>query len=285
MRFIQIRASIAVLAAGILVFSGACRSSRSSRTIQQAMTKKMDTTAIVIVHRDEQPDSLVRLHAVLQGVYSHQIDYTTFSAKVKVDYSNQEGHQPNVTANIRMKKDSVIWVDISGPLGLNLFRALITPDTVRVMDELKHTYSVRAISYLQEVADIPFDFKTLQDLLIGNLVLFDSTRITSYKPGANSTFILSAGNLYKSLLTLSTGDSRIRHIKLDDVEPTRSRTADLTYDDYVSKDGHQFATTRSIGISEKTQVDIELNFKSFDFNLPLQYPFPMKVPKKYKVIK
>jgi len=219
----------------------------------------------------------------MNGMYAHHIDYNTFSAKVKVDYSNQQGHQPNFTAHIRMKKDSVIWIDISGPFGLGGFRVLITPDTVRIVNEQTHTYQIRTISYLQDVAEIPIDFKTLQDLLIGNLIFFDSTRITSYRQGAGSIFLLSTGNLFKNLVTLSNGDGRLMHSKLDDVDPTRSRTADLTYDDYVSKAGIMFPTTRSIGVSEKTQVDIELNFKQFDFNIPLSYPFYLS--KKYKRVK
>jgi hypothetical protein len=279
MRFLKV---LAVIAAGLFIL-GSCRSTRSSRTIQRAISKPKDTTAMVIVHKDERPDSLLKLHAVLQGMYAHQIDYTTFSAKVKVDYSNQQGHQPNFTAVIHMKKDSIIWIDISGPFGINAFRVIITPDTLRILNELKHTYQARSLSYLKDVAEIPFDFKTIQNLLVGNLVFFDSTSITSYKPGASSTALVSAGDVFKNLLILANGDNRVMHSKLDDVDPTRNRTADLTFDDYVSKGGILFATTRSIGISEKTQVDIELNFKSFDFNVPLTYPF--NIPKKYKKIK
>jgi hypothetical protein len=279
MRSIQI---IAVIVFGIIIL-GACRATKSSRTIQQVISIKKDTTAVVIVHKDEQPDSLVQLHQVLGKMYAHHIDYTTFSARVKVEYSNQQGSQPGFTANIHMKKDSIIWLNITGPFGIDAFEVLITPDSVRIRDELKHTYQVRSLSYIQDMAEIPLDFKTLQDLLVGNLIFFDSTRVTSYRPGIRSTFLLSAGDLFKNLVTLTNTDGRVMHSKLDDVDPTRSRTADLVFDDYVSKAGMLFATTRSIGISEKTQVDIQLNFKTFEFNVPLTYPF--YVPKRYKRIK
>lgn len=267
-----------------IVVLGSCRGSRSTRNIQQVITTKKDTTAVVIVHHDQQPDSLYQLHQVLQGMYAHHIDYTTFTARIKVDYSNNQGHQPGFNANIRMKKDSAIWIDITGPLGLNVFQVLITQDSLRIKDELKSTYQVRSLAYLQEVAQIPMDFKTLQDLIVGNLIFFDSTSITAYRPSPSTTYLLSAGDLFKNLVTISSSDGRLFHSKLDDVNPTRSRTADLTFDDYVGKSGVLFSTSRSILISEKTQVDIELNFKTFDFNVPnLTYPF--YIPKKYKRIK
>lgn len=267
-----------------MIILGSCRHTRSSMKIQQVIDTKKDTTAVVIVHHDQQPDSLYQLHQVLSSMYAHHIDYTTFTARVKVDYSNNQGHQPGFNATIHMKRDSAIWIDITGPLGINVFQVLITPDSLRIKDELKYTYQVRSLSYLQEVAEIPLDFKTLQDLLVGNLIFFDSTKITAYRPSPSTTFLLSAGDLFKNLVTISSSDGRVYHSKLDDVNPTRSRTADLTFDDYVGKSGVLFATTRSIQISEKTQVDIELNFKSFDFNVPnLSYPFYL--PKKYKRIK
>jgi hypothetical protein len=267
-----------VFAIGMELF-GSCR---STRKIQEVITKK-DTTAIVIVHPNEEPDSLVHLYNALRGMYSHHIDYTTFSAKVKVAYSNAQGSQPEFTANIRMKKDSIIWIDISAALGIVNFRVIITPDTVRILDKQANTYTIRSLAHLQEVAELPFDFQNLQDLLVGNLIFFDSTRITAYRQGSGSIFLLSAGSLFKNLVTLANSDNRIQHLKLDDVDLTRNRTADLTYDDYVGHGGILFATTRSIGLSEKSRVDIELNFKQFDFNIPLTYPFA--VPKKYKVIR
>jgi len=277
MRFISV---IAVVAIGAGLF-GSCR---STKKIQQVISKK-DTTELVIVHmnQNQQPDSLAHLFSVMRGMYGHHIDYTTFSAKVKVDYSNQQGHQPDFTAFIHMKKDSIIWIDISGPLGIGGFRALITPDTIRVLDKQNNTYTVHPLSYLQDVAEVPFDFKSLQDLLVGNLIFFDSTRITSYRQGSNSIFLLSTGDVYKNLVTLANNGLRVMHSKLDDADPTRNRTADLTYDDYATQGGIAFATTRSILVSEKTRVDIELNFKQFDFNKPLEYPF--NVPRKYRVVR
>lgn len=266
----------------VAVAAGMFGSCRSTKKIQQVINKK-DTTSLVIVHHDEQPqtpDSVSQLNRIVGGMYAHHIDFTTFSAKVRVDYSNDQGHQPDFTADIHMKRDSIIWIDISGPLGIGGFRVLITPDTLRYFDRLANTYSIRPLSYLQDVAQLPLDLHTLQDLLVGNLVFFDSTRITSYRQGNNSVFLLSVGNLFKNLVILSGTDYRITHAKLDDVDPTRNRTADLTYDDYVGQGGILFPTTRSIILSEKTRVDIELNFKKFEFNVPLTYPY--NVPKKYR---
>jgi hypothetical protein len=67
---------------------------------------------------------------------------------------------------------------------------------------------------------------------------------------------------------------------MDDVDINRNRTCELNYDDYETKKGQNFATRRRITVSEKTKLDIKLNFKSYSFNETLSFPF--SVPRNYK---
>ena len=61
----------------------------------------------------------------------------------------------------------------------------------------------------------------------------------------------------------------------------RTKTlAELSYDDHETKKGPDFSTKRRITITEKTKLDIKLDFKSYSFNETLSFPF--SVPKNYK---
>ena len=68
--------------------------------------------------------------------------------------------------------------------------------------------------------------------------------------------------------------------KLDDLDGLRNRTCYLTYSDYETKEGVPFPAKRTINVSEKTQLDIKLDFKQYDFNETLTFPF--SIPKSYK---
>ena len=70
------------------------------------------------------------------------------------------------------------------------------------------------------------------------------------------------------------------HSKLDDVDIARSRTADLSYDDYENKKGRPFSSKRRITVAEKNKLDISLNFKQYDFDEEVNFPF--SIPKNYK---
>lgn len=68
--------------------------------------------------------------------------------------------------------------------------------------------------------------------------------------------------------------------KLDDLDELRNRTCHLSYSDYEDKKGVSFATKRQVSVAEKKKIDIKLDFKQYDFNETLSFPFP--IPKNYK---
>ena len=178
-----------------------------------------------------------------------------------------------------MYKDSVIWVSITAILGIEGLRAYITADSVKILDKQNKKYIARSVSYLQEVTALPLDLKSLQNLLIGNPVFLDSN-IISYVKSANTISLLSIGSFFKNLFTIGEADKLTVSSKLDDQDLLRNRTCYLTYTDYENKKGVNFSTKRSISVSEKEKLDIKLDFKQYDFNETLSFPF--SIPKNYK---
>jgi Domain of unknown function (DUF4292) len=254
-------------------------SCRLTKKIQTAITPK-DTvivvTAPVINHKE---DSVNFIRENYKQILSNHISYATFSAKIDVDYEDAEGKKYNVNAHIRMYKDSAIWVSITGPLGIEGLRAYITTDSVKVMDKQNKSYIARSVSYLQEVTELPLNLASLQDLLIGNPVFLDSN-IVSYSKSADAVSLLSNGTFFKNLFTIGETDRLTQYSKLDDMDELKNRTCYLTYSDYENKKGVNFSTKREISVVEKKKLDIKLNFRQYDFNETLSFPF--SVPKNYK---
>ncbi|HEY0432900.1 MAG TPA: DUF4292 domain-containing protein, partial [Chitinophagaceae bacterium] len=108
---------------------------------------------------------------------------------------------------------------------------------------------------------------------------FLDSNIVSYSKFDNSVSLLSIGQRFKNLLTINE-NGLLQRIKLDDVNELRNRTGDLTYDDYEDKAGVQFSKTRKITFAEKKKLDLRLEFKQYNFNEDLTYPFT--IPKNYK---
>ncbi len=263
----------------LVVLVALLASCRATKRIQTAVAKK-DTVVQVtntVVQTGEDSVEIIRMNYA--GIRNNVIDFTTFSAKLDIDYEDAEGKKYNVTGHVRMLKDSVIWVSITAILGIEGLRAYITKDSVKTLDKQNKVYSVRAVSYLQDVIALPLDLKSLQDLLIGNPVFLDSN-ITSFSRSAGTISLLSSGDFFKNLVTINESDHHIQSSKLDDQDELRNRTCYLTYNDYEMENGISFSTKRTISVAEKKKLDIRLKFQKFEFNETLSFPF--NIPKNYK---
>lgn len=258
---------------GMIVFS--CR---SARKIQTAIT--INDSTHTVKGNDSKADSIKFIQQVFSKVKNNRIDFKTFSAKIKVDYTDKNGNGPDLTVFARIQKDSVIWLSVNATVfSYEAIRILIKPDSVIVLDRKDKQVQFRTLSYLQELTHIPFDFSMVQDLIVGNAIYLDSN-IISFKKNETSVSLISTGKFFRNLLTVNSGDFTLQHSKLDDLDLTRSRICDLTYSDYENKNGAMFSTGRKIAISEKSKLGITMNFKQYSFNETLSYPF--SIPKNYK---
>ena len=93
-------------------------------------------------------------------------DYQYFSAKGKIQSENSK-----LSANLtlRVKKNEVIWASVQA-FGLEAARMKITPDSVYLVNRMKDEYLVGSYETLRKRYNIDVDFKTLQEILIGNYV-------------------------------------------------------------------------------------------------------------------
>ncbi len=255
-------------------------SCRPVRHIQNVIPKQ-DTVVVneSVESVKAKKDSIEFINETYSKINHSLIKYSSFSAKVDIDYEDGEGKKFNVNAHLRMYKDSVIWISITGPLGIEGMRILIDRDSVRLLDKQNKIYTVRSIPFLQELTELPLDLFSLQDLFIGNPVFLDPI-ILSYAKMENNITLQSNGDTFKNLFTINSKDYAPQSSKLDDLDPQRNRTCYLTYSGYENKKGINFSTKRRIKVSEKKKLDIKLDYKQYDFNEKLSLSF--NVPKNYE---
>ena len=277
----------------IVALAGAlagCRSTKNLRKVIAAPAVRSDTTgnaakAAVAPVRDVHADSLAVIHTALTGIAHNHIDFQTFSGVMHVHYQGSDGQDNEFNAVVKIQKDNVIFIEIYGKVGpvtVKGFEVLITPDSVKIKDVLKKIVRLRSVSYLREQVHLPVDFKTVQDILIGNPIFLDTTNILYYRTEPKGISLFSVGRIFTNFLTLNQ-DNTPNHSKLDDTDPMRARTCDITYGDYDygGPAPAPFSTYRKISVAEKGKVDIEIGInKHYKFNEALSYHF--LIPKNYK---
>ena len=177
----------------IIILIGLLSACRSTKKIQTAIATK-DTTVsrVMITPASQANDSAQFINTILKDIARNHIDFKTFSGKINVNYVGGDNKSYNVNTIVRMYKDSAIWVSVTAILGIEAIRALVTKDSVQLLDKQNKIYTARSIDYLQEVTGLPLNLSTLQDLIIGNPVYFDNN-IVAYSKNGNTISLLSNG--------------------------------------------------------------------------------------------
>ena len=259
----------------LIALSVACR---STKKIQKAIERK-DTVAVVALPTHE--DTMRVVNEILGHLKKGEIRFTTFSAKIKVDYSNAKGKQPDFVAHVRMLKDSLIWISLGNDIGIEGMRVLITRDSIKLMDKLANTYQKRKLSSLQEISQIPFTLSDLQNLIVGNPIFIQMDSINAYTRYPTGYTLPYNGSWFRNQLTV-TNDFLLERSKLDDKDLLANRTADIQYKLYENRLGFLFSSLREISLSQQNRLDVQLRFKDYHFNEEMNFPFT--IPKKFKRI-
>lgn len=261
------------------MFATSCR---PVKKIQNVVNTADTAKVIVLPKPSDGADSMTINQEIHNKVAATKIDFRFFNGKAKVDFIDGKGKKTDATLHIRMQKDSIIWLSLTGALSIEGFRILVKPDSVSIMNKLDKEISYKSMEYLQELIQLPVDFYTLQDLLIGNPVFLPET-FSSVRYGEKYLHAVGKTTFFKSLIAINKANNLIANMKLDDVIDTRSRTCDITYDNYQAlPDSIMFSAKREINVSEKSKISVKLDFKQNTFNEPQTFPFI--VPKNYKLI-
>lgn len=258
-----------------LLLMASCKPAKKIQTI----VSTNDTSKIIPITSPKIDSAAIKAD-IVRRVNSNHIDFTYFSGKIKLDYIDQNGKSVNATAFVRISRDSIIWLSVTGLLGIEGFRVVVSPDTVIIMDKIEKTISYKSVAYLQEMIKLPVDFYTLQDLLVGNPI-FIPDNIISFRHSGNNLVVLGTGEYFKNLITIDTTDNRILQFKLDDVKEERNRTCLVSMGDYNQQQGRLFSNFREIIVTEKGKLEIKLEYKQVVFDEPQTFPF--NIPKNYKL--
>lgn len=216
----------------------------------------------------------------LKTIRSKQLDFNTFSGKAqaKLDIN---GDVHDVTMNIRIKKDRQIWVSITAVLGIEVARALITPDSIKVMNKLEATYLKKPFSYVYAYTSKQINYKTLESVLIGNAVpelISDEALLTP----DNGNIIIS-GNLQELVYKLILGPNlKVSQTSMSSNAAGQSLQVDNSM--FVQTASQVLPSQISINSTSQTKnIQVNLHYTKADFDQPVDFPF--SVPGRFSVLK
>ncbi len=210
----------------------------------------------------------------LEILQNHNVDYTWFSAKAKLKYSDPQDSESG-TAFIRIKKDSTIWMTLK-KYSIEGFRLSMNPDSIVILDRLNKTYS---ISYWDDMSlryDTDLNYERLQNWLVGNVTLpADSTDLVMQSDSAAFVFHFLQDELthtYRVPLFLNT-------ISDYSIQDHRGRKVNLYFDDCRKEDDFCYFREYSIPLSSEEEVFLRLEISELEIDIPKKTTFA--IPTRY----
>ncbi len=80
------------------------------------------------------------------------------------------GNNVRTAAEIRIKKDSVIWLSLRPALNIEALRVSITKDSICYMDKLQKEYDTKSYAEISQLIGLEANYQLLEDFFVGNLI-------------------------------------------------------------------------------------------------------------------
>ncbi|MBV9963613.1 MAG: DUF4292 domain-containing protein [Parafilimonas sp.] len=223
-------------------------------------------------------DSIATIKEQLANTLNTPLNFTTFYGRAKANFSSPQA-SGNATVYIKMQKDSIIWISITGPLNIEGARVLITPDSVKIMNKLESTLQLSSIAHLQQLTKLPLTFNDFQNLILGRPAIIGNN--VDYQFKKDSITITSAGDLLTYVYSFTKNNLQLGQSNFQPVNNTTVKSANIFYNDYRQVDNINFSASRDISVSGEAPITLQLNFKEYNFNQPQTFLFT--VSKNYTI--
>lgn len=224
-----------------------------------------------------------------------EFHFNRLNAKLNVE-STIDSTSNSFTVNLRMKKDSVIWMSIS-KFGIEGARVLITKDSVKLIISFgDKKYFKGDFSYISKLLNTDLDFEIVQSLLVGNSVEFYDED-SKLKPGTNNCQytlgtirkrklkkVMEKGKELKESaqsIYMIPGTFKISRILFYEFNPDRN--LDVRYDEYTKIDSVQLFPLK-MNLNFKGQKVINIDITYTKTLLDMDQSFPFKIPEDYEQI-
>lgn len=112
------------------------------------------------------------------------IQFEDLSAKTKLQFES-EGSSVSATANVRIRKDSLIWFSLTPALGIEAARGIITQDSIVLVDRINKTYSIYSFDALSKKFNFRLSYHLIESLILGNSSQPVSNGDQAYREGTN----------------------------------------------------------------------------------------------------
>jgi hypothetical protein len=226
----------------------------------------------------------------------HELQYGWLTAKFSAEYKNK-GQTNSFNGQIRIRKDSMIWLSFSPALGIEVFRMMITQDTVKFINRMNNTYFTGDYNYVNRYLNTNIDFDILQSFLTGNdLSFYESGKFRAVLD--NNVYKLATAERMKLKKFVRSNQENLRvliqniWIDPENFKITRANVKEIRlpniqlearYSSFEKIEEQLFPKEMSFDISADNNLSVSVSFSKITINSAQAFPF--KIPQSYHPVK
>jgi len=224
------------------------------------------------------PKSDLARTAKIAGIKKMNISFNTISMKAKADLII-DNKSNEVNMNLRIRNNEVIWVSVTALAGLEVARAYITPDSVKIINRLDNVYLKKPFSYIYEFTNERITFQTLQAVLLGNAMeefINETTELNTEGENFLLKTILSS-MVYKAQLD---SQSKVLVNQLNDAEADQELLVNYSNFGLINE---QVMPQTVIMNSKAQDKAIGLNLNYLKIEIDTKFELPFRVPERFSI--
>lgn len=211
----------------------------------------------------------------------NEVEFEFLSIKSKINFE-EAGNTKNATALIRMKKDSVIWFNLSGTLGVQGMRGLLTHDSIRMVNRVDKEYYSMSYDQLSKEFNFDIDYRLIQAMILGEMPVDQQNTESITEEGGRFIIHQAVGNKYIDNY-INTNTRKVTEVSVTEVDTENSLK--LLYGDFREIDSHLFPFSSFVSLIHtnefgELETKVTINHGKVSFS-DKALSFPYSVPKKY----
>lgn len=208
-------------------------------------------------------------------------EFEYLNTKTKIQYKDAE-NSVSTSATIRIKKDSIIWMSLSPILGIEAARALITQDSMVLMNRLNKEYTVYHFKLLSEKFHFDITYQLIQSMILGNMPM--EAQAENEIISSKQYYIVKQQNgPYAIENYISRELMKLKKVQMMEVPTKNSLT--LEYENYKPLAAFSIPFNSFISFNYENGTELkstEINIKHGRAELASALRFPFEIPSRYE---
>jgi hypothetical protein len=199
--------------------------------------------------------------------------------------------------NIKIKKDSLIWISITPLFGIEAFRVLFSTDSVKMINKLNNQYFLGDYSMINTMFNTPFDYDMLQSLITGNDFSYYENdifragidgghyKLTTMGRRKLKKYVINQADNDKVLIQDIWLDSEsFKIVKQDWKEITKQNSKmSFIYNSFSTlEDGQIFPGSLDCNITAENNISLKIKYTKVQVNKPFEFTFI--IPENYQPV-